>query len=59
MNRRSKCCCRCGVSKDCVGFESIADGARYIDVYVFVNESVYIQSVKCLDRVKCYIDCTC
>ena len=31
----------------------------YVDVHEFVNESMYIHSVKYLANVKCNSDCTC
>ena len=51
---------RCSVSKSCVSFGSLdvvcnefSDSVKYVGVYEFVNEFMYIHSVKYLAHVKC------
>ena len=48
----------CRVPKSCVSFAYLdvlcnehSDGVRYVSVYVFVNEFIYVHTIKCLCQV--------
>ena len=49
----------CNVASLDVVCNELIDDVRYVGVYEFVNEFIYIYNVKCLAHINKYSDCAC